>query len=157
MKRRLTIGACLLLASFVTIPVVLSQTKAKGQKAKVIDLKANKSTTRGEGEDPNVKSGSEANDPNAPTAAPENKGGSKTRGYFCEVRFDNRTPWIIKLFVDGNYKGAMVPYGDAVAYAWPGGTTVYARADFTDGSSMSWGPQAYDCKPNQYINFRMNP
>jgi|ERR1700686_3275498 len=157
MKRTLIIGACLLLGSFITIPVVSSQTKPKGQKGKVIELKANKSTTRGEGADPNIKSGEEANDPNAATSAPENKGGAKTRGDLCEVRFDNRTPWIIKLYVDGNYKGALLPYGDAVAYAWPGGTRVYARADFTDGTYSYWGPQNYDCGPNQYIYFKMNP
>jgi hypothetical protein len=144
------------------MPFVLpsSVNNAAGQqtKQKVIELKATKSTTRGEGADANIKSDKETNDPNAQFAAPTKKGGAKTRGGgYCEVRFDNRSQWFVKLYIDGTYRGTLSPYGDSVGYTMPGETTVYARADFDDGSYYYWGPKGYDCGPNQYIYFRMNP
>jgi len=155
----------LILSGLVALLVLASYGALSGranasepQKPKVIELKGTKSTTRGEGADPNIKSEKETNDPASPMAAPEKKGGAKTRGGFlCEVRFDNRTAWFIKLYVDGNFKGTIGPWGDAVAYAFPGETRVYGRANFDDGSYISWGPQDYECGPNHYIDFRMNP
>ena len=124
----------------------------------MIPLKATKSTTRGEGADPNIKSDKQTNDPNSTMSAPEQKGGPKTRGgVLCEVRFDNRTRLFIKVYVDGAYRGTISPYGDAVAYTLPGETRVYGRADFEDGSFLYWGPKEYDCGPNHYISFRMDP
>ena len=155
----------LIVSSLAALLVLVSHAALSGranasepQKTKVIELKGTKSTTRGEGADPNIKSDKETNDPASPMAAPEKKGGAKTRGGFlCEVRFDNRTALFIKLYVDGSFRGTISPWGDAVAYTFPGETRVYGRANFDDGSYMSWGPQNYECGPNQYIDFRMNP
>ena len=158
MKVKLLTSAAVLL--FVVLAIVLpgSLTTVQGQKgkSKVIELKAQKPTTRGE--DPNIKGDKDTNDPNSNLAAPQQKGGAKTRGGgSCEVRFDNRTRWFVKLYVDGSYRGTISPYGDGVAYTGAGSTTVYARANFDTGDYLYWGPNNYSCYSGQYIYFRMNP
>ena len=160
MKSRVLAIACgaVLLALAAQSALSRNANPRDPQKEKVIELKATKSTTRGEGADSNIKSDKQTNDPNSETAAPEKKGGAKTRGgVLCEVRFDNRTKWFMKLYVDGVYRGTLSPYGDAVVYTLPGETRVYARADFEDGSYLYWGPKDYECGPNHYIDFKMNP
>lgn len=158
MKAKLITSAPVLL--FLVLATVLtgSLTTAYGQKTKpkVIELKAQKPTTRGE--DPNIKSDKETNDPNSELAAPQQKGGAKTRGGgACQVRFDNRTRWFVKLYVDGTYRGTISPYGDGVAYTGAGPTRVYARAVFDSGDYLYWGPTDYSCYSGQFIYFRMNP
>lgn len=155
MKSRLLRMACLLVAVLLSsaMQLALAQTRSK---PKVIVLKATKLTTRGEGADSNIKEDKQTNDPNAQTPAPPKKGGPKTRGAgYCEVRFDNRTNLFIKLYVDGAFKGVLSPYGDAVVYVGAGGTRVYARAEFDDGSALYWGPSNYDCYSGQYIYYKM--
>lgn len=128
----------------------------EGQKDNPIVLKGTKSTTRGAGEDPNIKHGEAANDPNKKVQPPPSKGGTKARGgYYCEVRVDNWTQWYIKIYVDGDYRGTVGPYDDGVVNVYPGETQVYGRADFNDGSSLSWGPKTYSCGSNQFIYFKM--
>jgi hypothetical protein len=61
----------------------------------------------------------------------------------------------IKTYVNGRYRGAMGGYDDALLHMAPGYITVYARADFTDGTYLAWGPQSYTCSENQYIYFKM--
>lgn len=138
-----------------------SNQSASGQKGKpkVTELKGTKGeASRGGEADPNIKQGQETNDPNATMDAPPKKGGTTTRGGgYCEVQFDNRTKLYIKLYVDGEYRGTLSPYGDAVVYALAGSTRVYARADFNDGTYLYWGPSTYSCGPGQYIPFRMTP
>lgn len=158
MNARLINSAGVLL--FLVLAIVLpgSLTTAQGQKSKqkVIELKAQKPTTRGD--DPNIKNDTETNDPNSELAAPQQKGGAKTRGGgACEVRFDNRTRWFVKLYVDGTYRGTISPYGDGIAYTGAGPTRVYARAEFNTGDFVYWGPNDYRCYPGQYVYFRMNP
>jgi hypothetical protein len=114
--------------------------------------------SRGGESDPNIKQGKETNDPGNQMEAPPSKGGAISRGGgYCEVQFDNRTRWYIKLFVDGSYRGTLSPFGDAVVFVQPGSTSVYARADFDDGTFYRWGPSSYSCGPGQYIPFRMLP
>jgi hypothetical protein len=126
------------------------------QERKVIELKAAKGTTsHGEG-DPNIKDDKQTNPINAKKDAPSSKGGPRTRGGGnCEVRLDNWTNYLIKIYVDGIYRGVLDRYGDAVVYVGVGETRVYARADFDDGSYLYWGPKTYDCGSNQYIYFKM--
>jgi hypothetical protein len=160
MKAKLIAGISIVVFMALASAIVLPDALAKGQgqktKSKVVELKATKPTTRGE--DPNIKSDTETNDPKSNLAAPEQKGGAKTRGGgYCEVRFDNRTRWFVKLFVDGVYRGTLSPFGDSIAYTGAGATRVYARAEFDDGSYLYWGPSDYSCYSGEYIYFRMNP
>lgn len=158
MKAKLITNAVVLLFLVLAIVVPGSLSRVQGQKTKpkVIELKAQKPTTRGE--DPNIKNDKETNDPNSELAAPEQKGGAKTRGGgYCEVRFDNRTKFFVKLYVDGAYRGTISPYGDGVAYTGAGTTRVYARAVFDSGDYLYWGPNDYSCYSGQYVYFKMNP
>lgn len=144
----------LLVVSMLGALLVSAQT-SKRKAPKAIELKAQKSTARG-ADDPNIKDDNQANDPNAKIPAPEAKGGPKSRaGSACEVRLDNRTNYTIKIYIDGKYRGTVEPYGDAIGYAAPGETKVYARADFTDGSVLTWGPTIYNCNSGQYIYYKM--
>lgn len=132
--------------------------KNKKQKKQEVTLKSAKGTATGKGaSDPNIKEDEMPNDPNAKRQPPISKGGGTSKGasYDCEVRFDNRTDLNIKTYVNGRYRGTMGGYDDAYLYIYPGYITVYARADFSDGSYLYWGPQSYTCSENQYINFKM--
>jgi hypothetical protein len=150
------VAVLLFLVSAIVLPGSITRVLGQKGKHKVIELKAQKPTTRGD--DPNIKNEKETNDPNSELAAPEQKGGAKTRGGgACEVRFDNRTRWFVKLYVDGTYRGTISPYGDGVAYTGAGATRVYARAVFDSGDYLYWGPNDYSCYSGQYVYFRMNP
>lgn len=158
--RTLTIAYLLASLTLISaITYVKANSSQKKSKAKVTELKASKGeASRGGEADPNIKDSKETNDPGAQMDAPPSKGGATTRGGgYCEVQFDNRSRWYIKLFVDGSYRGTLSPFGDAVVFVQSGSTSVYARADFEDGTFYRWGPSTYSCGPGQYIPFRMLP
>lgn len=166
MKASLLTIACLVFGVLLisTAPSASSQNtnssaKQEDKSQKVIELKATKApATRGAEPDANIKSDKQTNDPSAKSEAPSKKGGAATRGGGnCEVRLDNRTNLLIKIYVDGIYRGTLSPYGDGVVYVGVGSTSVYARADFEDGSYLYWGPSTYSCGPNQFIYFKMVP
>jgi len=127
------------LAGWMT-PVASSQ--AKGGPQAMTD-KAHKS--RGAGQDPNIKHKSDSNDPKAMMPAPASKGGAKTRGNTCYLFIDNRTAWKVQFYADGDYEELIAPWGDA-GYTFSGTHTLYARADFTDGSVLTWGPRTATCE-----------
>lgn len=176
MKLKLTTALCLMWSIVLFSPMTAmtafaqdsmkiqtkdDKKKKKKQKRQEVELKAMKNTMTGKGmeSDPNIKEGEALNTPNAPQNPPMSKGGmSNSKGsaaYDCEVQFDNRTSLNIKTYVNGRYRGAMGGYDDALLHIYPGNITVYARADFSDGTYWSWGPQNYTCGENQYILFKM--
>lgn len=64
---------------------------------------------------------------------------------YCDVVVDNYTNLYIKIWVDGEYKGLVAPYGKVTVAAIPGRTKLYCRADFDDGSYKWWGPEYFQC------------
>jgi hypothetical protein len=131
---------CALISGALLVTPSISFGKAKGKAA----------ATRGEKggpgvSEPQTKGADGKNDPNASVEAPPDKGGKKSRAGVCQLHVDNRTNLIIKIFVDGDYVGTVSPYGDAYGYYSSGSRTVYARADFTDGSWHYWGPRDIHC------------
>lgn len=88
--------------------------------------------------------------------APPNKGGEKSRGIICDVHVDNRTNLYIYVWVDGNPEGMMGPFGDLYTWAVAGPTRLYARADFDDGSRMTWGPQIVQCPTGGIYTWRLS-
>ena len=96
--------------------------------------------SRGTGADANIKTESAPNNPDASVPAPANKGGPRTRGAAGIVHVDNRTSLYIKVYLDGSFCGTLPPWGDLYCSVGGGNTTVYARADYTDGTYSSWGP-----------------
>lgn len=84
----------------------------------------------------------------AKVEAPASKGGAKTRGEAAAVVIDNRTQLYIDIYLDGNYKGTIAPYGDAYTYVLAGSTKFYARA-LVGGNYVTWGP-AFDTVSGTY-------
>jgi hypothetical protein len=134
--KKLFLAAALVAAVLVTVSAHAADAKKGGKK---VDLKAQ--TARGDAQDPNIKSGPpKANSANAPLPA-ESRGG-------CTVHIDNRTGWYIQVYLDGDYRGVVGPFGDAYGAVISGPTNIYARAEFDDNSVRTWGPQNVFC-PDQ--------
>ena len=169
MKLKLMTAMCLLALVLVGSPLMVSttfaqakQTKDNKKKKQVGDtVKATKgmSNSKGSDTDPNIKQGETLNDIDALMGMPTAKGGGKGKGaaYDCEVQLDNWTAYNVKIYINGNYRGFLSAGGESTLYYTPGQTTIYARADFTDGTYFTWGPKTYSCGANQFIYFKMNP
>ena len=139
---RLFLG-CLLAALLVTSPFLSGSSPAQDKKAKSAEVKSQKS--RGEGKDENIKNKSASNDPKAKMEAPPSKGGEKSRGaYYANITVDNYTAYKVQIYANGSYIGLVSGYGTAVTYSTPGQATLYGRADFDDGSTLTWGPSTYN-------------
>jgi hypothetical protein len=128
-----------LVAMMLLAPLGANIVTAQSGKGKTAETKSQKS--RGEGKDENIKNNSVANDPKATMEAPPEKGGKKTRGAYASVVFDNYTAYKIQLYANGDYLGVVSPFGNGKSYATPGSAELYGRADFTDGTVLTWGPQ----------------
>jgi hypothetical protein len=76
---------------------------------------------------------------------PESKAGAKAKGPVCLLHVDNRTNWNIDIYVDGDYVGDVTPFGDSAGAYVGGETRFYARAEFSDGDVLTWGPKLIDC------------
>ena len=125
------------------------------QEKTVVNTKGAKS--RGGGADANVKSDSlPANKAGATVPVPPSKGGPKTRGSMSgTLHVDNRTPYIIRIYVDGDYVGNVSRFGDSYGYYGCSVRALYARAYFDDGSTISWGPIRRDLCDD--FTWRLNP
>jgi hypothetical protein len=132
-----------------------AQASAKSAQTGTVDTHGQKA--RGSADnDPNVKTKAATNDPSKKMPAPAHKGGPKDRAGACVVMFDNYTPWAIEAFVDGDYWGVVPRYGELTAYVGNGRTQVYARARFTDGSMLTFGPQYFGCN-NERLVWKLHP
>jgi hypothetical protein len=129
---------------------VLAGEQAKEQ---VVTSKAQRA--RGAGADENIKKDSLVNDPKVAPPAPPSKGGEKTRGILCGVVLDNWTPWYVAFYVDGVAWGVAAPWGEASGMAFAGGTRVYARATFVDGTYVYWGPQVFSCARDEVYRWKI--
>jgi len=154
--KSLAMTAALIVAGSIMLqmPTATAQ-KQNNRNRKVIELKKQTPIARGNAKDPHIISDTQLNDPSAKVDPPQSKGGAVTRGGTCEVRLDNWTNLIIKIYIDGRYRGTVGPYNEAVGYAYAGETEVYARADYTNGTYSYWGPKSYSCNDGQYIYFKM--
>lgn len=109
-------------------------------------------------EDPNVQTRKAPNDASKAKPAPSNKTSQATRGAgICVVHVDNRTPWVIDVYVDREYAGTVGSWGDIYPLAGSGATRFYAHADFTDGSTRTWGPRMFQCDPGSVFTWTLNP
>lgn len=117
-----------------------------------VDEKAQKS--RGSGADPNIKKTSDKNDTKAkaPDAKGKKRGGGPNE---CGIHFDNQTNLKIRIFVDGNLEGLLMPWGDAGFVTGNGTTVVYGQAVFDDGDSLIWGPHVFKCPSGAVHTWRL--
>lgn len=97
--------------------------------------------------DPHVKSDSANNAEHPKIPAPPSKGGPKTRGLngTCNIHVDNRTPYYITFYFDGQPAGALGPWGDLMPNITPGVAEIYAKAVFTNGTVLTFGPRDLRC------------
>ncbi|RYY37270.1 MAG: hypothetical protein EOP46_03290 [Sphingobacteriaceae bacterium] len=70
---------------------------------------------------------------------------AKKRGDECgdnktDVIIKNHTSWYINIWVDNDYVANLAPGYQTTACAIPGTTKLYGKADFNDGSYLTWGP-----------------
>ena len=123
--------------AFFGLPLYAQQPAAKKR------ADAHPSQARGAtASDANVKSDTVTNSATAKVEPPPSKGGARTRGAGARVEalhIDNRTPWYIRIYVDGDYVGLVSPYGDAYGEYSCATHRLYARAFFDDGSFKTWG------------------
>lgn len=97
--------------------------------------------TATKGANPNIKTRRAPNDATRIAKAPVEKGGAATKGAYGSVSVDNWTGYYIDIYMDGDYIGTVSPWGEASG-TFPTGThTLYAYAEFSDGSSLEWGPR----------------
>ncbi len=70
---------------------------------------------------------------------------AKTRGdvygsNYSDIIIDNYTSYSIDIYVDGSFRGTIASYDKKVTWAIPGNNRLYAKAVFSDGSYIYWGP-----------------
>jgi hypothetical protein len=151
---RLTILSFIAGLLFTSLLLVSSPLAAQEASAPAGEKKAAASTStdkskksRGAaGDDSNIKSKAPQNDPSklgTPTPKEKTRGGGPS---YCRLHIDSRVNAYVNIYVDGDFRGTVSPGGDAYGYTGNGGTTLYGRADFTDGSSASWGPRVINCE-----------
>jgi hypothetical protein len=112
-------------------------------------LAKDKATKSSGAADSNIKKNEVQNDPANATMIAPNKSAAKSRGagpYACAVHVDNRVAIYINIYVDGDLVGVVGPGGDLYIRTGNGATSAYGRAIFEDGSSLVWGPRAFDCE-----------
>lgn len=96
-----------------------------------------------------VKASSQPSEEVAALTKPANeknpKPESKSRGdeygpNYSDIIVDNWCGYSIDIYVDSKYRGTVGPYDKKVTWAIPGNTRLYAKATFSDGSYLYWGP-----------------
>lgn len=149
--------AALLAVSFL---FTLSEVRAGGTSSEehmsrttVITDRAHKS--RGDGEDQNISQQSDKNDPQWIVPAPPEKGGKRGGETWCRIVVDNWTPWKIQLYLEGHTHGLVGPFGELAIHNPGASSRVYARAEFKDGPTRSWGPRVFACKTDQPYRWKL--
>src|ERR1039458_9887979 len=135
MNKRFVWAAALCFTVLVSIPAMAQGVSAKGVKRATA---AN---------DLNIHSDSFVNSANSAVAAPESKGGFKDRGAngTCNINENNKTGSYVTFYFNGNASGAVGPWGDLYPTSTEGKAVLYAKAVFTDGSVLTFGPQDFTC------------
>ncbi len=127
------------LATLFLVAAVSNVTYAQAKKKKKVELKS-KTVEANRGENPNIKSG-------PPTEDNEEK---KSRAAACTVYFDNYTGLYINVYVDGNYKGQLSPYGSGTVSVGDGYTTIYC---VSAGGTREWNASG-DCRESYTYSLR---
>ena len=135
MNKRFVWAAALCFTALLSIPAMAQGVSAKGVKRATA---AN---------DLNIHSDSFVNSMNSAVAAPESKGGFQSRGLngTCNIHVNNKTGYYVTFYFNGNAAGAVGPWGDLYPTSTEGKAVLYAKAVFTDGSVLTFGPQDFSC------------
>jgi len=153
MKRFPTVafGAFVLVAS-----LTFGQTPAEKTSAKPEVVKTQAKTRGAAAANSNIKSADTANDAKQKTPPPMRKSGTRGAGpYECGIHVDNRTAWMIQIYLDGKYAGTVNTWGDVAGITGNGATTLYGIAHFSNASDREWGPQVFDCAPGKVFTWTL--
>lgn len=55
-----------------------------------------------------------------------------------EVEIHNHTPYTVSIYVDGDFEGYLPPHTHKSVWVISGKTSLRARADFDNGTSLTW-------------------
>ncbi len=146
---RIGLAAVLVLAAFPMAEG--AQRSRRGSERLVI--------TRAEPESPSTQDDGEDDDVNEADAAknfppPVEKGGRRPRGAFCGLVVDNYTPLMVRVYVDGKFRGAVGPWGNLSVGSLSGDTVLEARARFADGKRLRWTEKCA-CERNRGYRWRL--
>ena len=109
-------------------------------------------TKKSRGADPNIKVEKRLNDADVDSKAvqPTDKGAKASRGGYCDTYFDNWTDYYVDCYIDGYNEGYIAPWASGYVTVGAGTTKLYAVAEFTDGSRISWGPISKNCSSQTF-------
>lgn len=101
--------------------------------------------------DTNIKNDNPLNSQDQKIAPPAKKGGPTAKaGWTCDGHIDNRTPYYVRYYMNGELEALIGPYGDYYPAYTHGNAVLYARAVFDDGSSLSFGPRTLACTGSDF-------
>jgi len=109
-------------------------------------------TKKSRGADPNIVMEKRLNDAEAESKAVQStdKGAKASRGGYCYTHFDNWTDYYVDCYIDGYLEGYVAPWASGSVTVTGGSTKLYAVAEFTDGSRVSWGPISKSCSSQNF-------
>lgn len=120
-----------------------------------------KTDNGGDGSSSKIEKGSRGADPNIKVAIRKNGDGQESKsvqsgekgargGGGCTAFFDNHTSFYIYCYVDGSLEGYVAPWATGSVSVANGTTSLYAVAEFNDGSKTTWGPVSKYCSYQTY-------
>lgn len=129
---------------------LITETEAQSSDKKERQKKAEKVTQKSE------KGSGTADDKNVTATRTQNSKTSKStrttsRGSgqrTCNIDLNNETGYVIDIYIDGRYRGTMGEFDSNYTTTGSGATRLYARAEFSDGSYLYWGPKDMTCGSN---------
>jgi hypothetical protein len=135
MNKSFVWASILCVTALVSIPAMAESASTKGAKAS------------SSSQDSNIRSDATVNSNKNLIPPPESKGGVKSRGLYgtCNIHVNNETAYYITFYFNGNAAGAIGPWGDLYPNSTQGKAVLYARAVFTDGSVLTFGPRDFTC------------
>lgn len=141
------VAALVVLAVSVALSPVQMVSETEAQNKSDRQKKSEKVTdkgTKGTGEDKNVTQTRGKNSADKTQKSTTKGSGQKT----CNIDLNNKTQWVIDIYIDGKYRGTMDEYSSNYTTTGSGATRLYARAEFDDGSYLYWGPREITCGSN---------
>lgn len=130
----------IVMLAFLTAQLGFGQAAVAKKKQVIKEVTAVK-VEKSRGANPNIKTDAPTTD--VPVA--------KQRGN-CSIYFDNFTPYIVKVYVDGNYKGTVDAWGGGWVTVGNGYTTVYC---VTAGGTYEWTAKG-ECSDDT-IRYKLKP
>jgi hypothetical protein len=134
------------LAVVIACVVVLVSVPMTAQKFQTSGVKAQAGA-----KDANVKNDNPVNSPDVKKAPPPKKGGPAAKGgMYCDGHVDNRTPYYVRYYMNGDLEAIIGPYGDYYPAYTHGTAVLYGKVVFDDGSVSTFGPREYVCTGNDF-------